>query len=183
MWPNQNTGTTREVKLDGEAFFDVAHDPLKPFIISTDEIKIKVLGTSFNVWQDQKTNEIKADVTRGKVMMYNNDKSIIIEAGMVGVYHKQTKDFELIKMSNQNAIGYATHSLSFSNSTMDEICSQLSKAYGVQFVFENEKLHDCRLTTEYQNKSLSFILNVIEESLNIKYQIKNDTVYISGDGC
>ena len=116
-------------------------------------------------------------------MMYTDDRSIVIETGMVGIYHKSTKEFTLLKMADQNIIGYVTHSLSFSNATLEDITGQLARAYGVQFIFENEKLHDCRLTTEYENKSLTFILNVIEESLNIKYRIENNLVYISGDGC
>jgi ferric-dicitrate binding protein FerR (iron transport regulator) len=182
-WSKQYSKTAREVSLDGEAFFDVAHNPTKPFIISTDEIKIKVLGTSFNVWHDYDHEEIKTNVARGKVMMYDANKSIVIGAGMTGVYHKHTKEFTITKSQNQNAIGYINHSLTFSNATINEITVELSKSYGVKFVFENEKLGNCRLTTQYKNKSLSFILNIIEESLNIKYNIKGDTVYISGDGC
>jgi len=122
-------------------------------------------------------------VTRGKVLMYTPERQIIIEAGMKGIYYKQTKELVLAKTKSNNSIAYATHSLSFSSTTLKDVSDQLSKAYGVKFVFENKKIQECRLTTEYQDKSLAFIMDVISESLNLIYTIKDNTVYISGDGC
>ncbi|HEV8515345.1 MAG TPA: FecR family protein [Cyclobacteriaceae bacterium] len=182
-WQRKFDGRDREILLEGEAYFDVAHDPGKPFVVSTQEVKIKVLGTAFNILDNKEQKEIETIVTRGKVLMYTRDRQIVIEAGMKGTYHKQTKELTLTKMKNSNSIAYATHSLSFSESTLKDVTDQLSRAYGVQFIFENKKIQDCRLTTECQNKSLAFIMDVISESLNLTYTIKNNTVYISGDGC
>lgn len=182
-WLRKPNGASREIVLEGEAFFDVIHDPKRPFVITADEIKIKVLGTAFNVQHNSGRNEIETEVTRGKVLMYSAQQQIIIEAGMKGIYHQQTKELELVKTENKNSIAYATHSLSFSGSTLKEITDQLSKAYGVEFNFENKKIQDCRLTSEYKDKSLSFIMNVISESLNLTYTVKENTIYISGDGC
>jgi len=182
-WQANPDDKIRKVLLEGEAFFDVAHDPDRPFIITTNEIKIKVLGTSFNVLDKNLKDEIETEVVRGKVLVYTPQQQIIVEAGMTGVYHKITKKLVLVKTENENSIAYATHSLSFSASTLKTVTEQLSKVYGVQFVFENKKTMDCRLTSEYQNKSLSFIMNVISASLNLTYTIKNKTVFISGDGC
>jgi len=182
-WQRKFDGSNREILLEGEAYFDVAHDPGKPFVITTPEVKLKVLGTAFNVLDNKEQNEIEAIVTRGKVLMYTPEHQIIIEAGMKGIYHKQTKALVLVKTKSNNSIAYATHSLSFSSTTLKDVSDQLSKAYGVKFVFENKKIQECRLTTEYQDKSLAFIMDVISESLNLIYTIKDNTVYISGDGC
>jgi len=182
-WQRKFDGSNREILLEGEAYFDVAHDPGKPFIITTQDVKIKVLGTAFNVLGNKEREEIETMVTRGNVLMYTPERQIEIEAGMKGIYHKQTKELVLLKTENNNSIAYATHSLSFSASTLKDVTAQLSNAYGVQFIFENKKIQDCRLTTEYKNKSLAFIMDVISESLNLTYTIKNNTVYISGDGC
>jgi transmembrane sensor len=182
-WQKKFDGSYREILLEGEAYFDVVHNPDKPFIITTKKVKIKVLGTAFNVLDNEERGDVEAIVTRGKVLMYTAEDQIVIEAGMKGIYHRQTKELMLVKTKNNNSIAYATHSLSFSESTLKDVTDQLSKAYGVQFIFENKKIQDCRLTTEYQNKSLSFIMDVISESLNLTYIIKNNIVYISGDGC
>jgi transmembrane sensor len=179
-WLDNFDTKSREVALIGEAFFDVAHNPEKPFIITADEVKVKVLGTAFNV--DNTDSTTIAEVIRGKVMMYTSEKQIIIEAGKVGIYNKETKDLSLADLENENGIAYVTHSLTFEASTLKEVSEQLSEAYGVQFVLTT-KVQDCTITSEYQDKSLTFILSVISESLGITYEIKDNVVYITGDGC
>ncbi|HLZ15914.1 MAG TPA: DUF4974 domain-containing protein, partial [Cyclobacteriaceae bacterium] len=89
----------------------------------------------------------------------------------------------LEKLQSENNVAYATHILTFNSISLKEICAHLSKTYGVQFTFENKRVEQCTLTSAYSNKSLSFIMDVISESLGIRYQIKGNTVYISGDGC
>lgn len=179
-WPKNSDGKTREVKLTGEAFFDVAHNPDKPFIVTIDEVQVKVLGTAFNISNTDTTTV--TEVIRGKVMMYTSQKQIILEAGMMGHYDRETKELSVVKLTNENDIAYVTHSLSFESASLKEVCEQLSKAYGVQFVLTN-KVKACTLTSEYHDKSLTFILSVISESLGITYEIKDNTVFISGDGC
>lgn len=179
-WLDNFNTKSREVSLAGEAFFDVAHNPEKPFIITVDEVQVKVLGTAFNVSSTDSTTT--AEVIRGKVMMYTSEKQIILEAGMMGHYDKETKELSVIKLTNENGIAYVTHSLSFESASLKEVCEQLSKAYGVQFVLST-KVKGCTLTSEYHDKSLTFILSVISESLGITYEIKDNIVYITGDGC
>lgn len=183
QWPKGMEGPQRNIVLKGEAYFDVSHNPSKPFVITVDDIRIKVLGTAFNVQNDSIKNEVETEVTRGKVLMSTSHKEIIIEAGMKGIYRRATGELSLEKLVSENNIAYATRALSFSNTSLDEVTRQLSKAYGVQFVFTNTKLKECPLTTEYHNQSLSFIMDVIAESLHLTYEIKDNTVFISGDGC
>jgi ferric-dicitrate binding protein FerR (iron transport regulator) len=182
-YPKEFKGKTRTVKLEGEAFFDVTHQADQPFEVDYGEVTIKVLGTAFNV-RDQKTSAtIETQVIRGKVMMSHRDRSIIIEAGWTGEYNKKSKALSLRKSQSENRLGYATHTFTFEDASLKSVTDLLAESYGVVFVFENEKLKDCHLTSSYQNKSLSFILEVIAESLNLKYTWKENRVYLSGDGC
>lgn len=181
-WPEKSADSIREVRLQGEAFFDVSHNPQRPFVVSAEDVKIKVLGTVFNV-SNSSLGNIETEVIRGKVMMYTAQRQIIIEAGMKGVYDKATKELRLLKLQNENSVAYATHVLTFKSISLKEVCEHLSKTYGVQFIFENKKVEQCTLTSAYSNKSLSFIMDVISESLGVTYQIKGNSVYISGDGC
>lgn len=182
QWPEDKGSGVRKVRMNGEAFFDVSHNPVRPFLVTIDEVTIKVLGTAFNV-SNTSSEKIETEVMRGKVMMYDAQSNVIIEAGMKGVYDKKTKTMRLEKLEDENNVAYATHVLSFESITLKEVCEHLGKTYGVQFSFENKKVEGCTLTSAYSNKSLSFIMNVISESLGITYQIKGDSVYISGDGC
>lgn len=182
-YPKEFKGKTRTVKLEGEAFFDVTHQADQPFEVNYGEVTIKVLGTAFNV-RDHKTSAIlETQVIRGKVMMSHGDRSIIIEAGWTGEYDKKSKTLSLKKSLSENHLGYATHTFTFEDASLKSVTDQLAESYGVVFVFENEKLKDCHLTSSYDNKPLTFILDVIAESLNLKYTRKENSVYLSGDGC
>lgn len=182
-YPKEFKNATRLVKLTGQAFFDVMHKPDQPFIIECGDVSIKVLGTAFNVSGLNNASIVETQVTRGKVMMYDKDNSIIIEAGWTGSYERSSKKLSLKKTKTENNLGYATHTFTFEDTSLKQVTENLSESYGVTFVFENEKLKDCHLTSSYNNKPLSFILNVIAESLNLEYTVKGNTVYLSGNGC
>jgi ferric-dicitrate binding protein FerR (iron transport regulator) len=180
-WVRNFGDSTRKIELTGEAFFDVAHDESRPFLVETEDVKLKVLGTAFNVMTTD-TSTV-AEVIRGKVMMYTSKQQIIIEAGRKGEYDRESGKLRLIELKNKNDVAYATHDLVFESETLKEICNQLSKAYGVKFTFENERVTHCMLTSEYNDKSLSFIMDLMSETLGFKYEIKGTSVYIWGDGC
>ncbi len=182
-WRKKLEGKKREVLLDGEAYFNVTHNLQKPFVINLDEIQIRVVGTAFNVFSKKEKDEIETEVTRGKVIMASRQKQISIEAGMKGIYNRNTKELTLVHSLNLNNIAYSTHTLSFTATKLSEVSKQLSKAYGVKFVFVDKKIGDCLLTSQYNNQSLSFILDIIAESLNITYILKDNIVYFSGNGC
>jgi len=182
-YPKEFRGGVRTVKLSGEALFDVTHNPDQPFVVSCNEINIKVLGTAFNIRNMADSATIEAHVIRGRVAMSNSRESIEIGAGWIGVYDKSAKKFTLKKADTENQMGYATHTFSFEDTSLKQITDNLGESYGVSFVFENEKLKDCHLTSSYKNKPLSFILEVISESLNLRYTVKGNIVYLSGNGC
>lgn len=183
VYPIEFRGPTRTINLSGEAFFDVTHNSNKPFVINYEDINIKVLGTAFNIRYLENSGSVETQVTRGKVMMYDQNNSIIINEGWTGIYERSTKKLSLRKTKTANNLGYATHTLTFEDTSLKEVTDNLSESYGVVFVFENEKLKDCHLTSSYKNKPLSFILDVIAESLNLEYIVKGNTVYLSGNGC
>jgi len=168
VYPKKFNGPTRIVKLTGEAFFDIAHNSAQPFVVDCEEISIKVLGTAFNVNCIKNKAIVETQVIRGKVMMYTVLDSIDIEAGWIGSYDRSSKQLSLRKAQNENLIGYATHTFNFEDTALKQVTENLADSFGVTFVFENDKLKDCRLTTTYHNKPLNFILDVIAESLNVK---------------
>jgi transmembrane sensor len=171
----------REVTLTGEGWFHVAANPDKPFIISAGNVFIRVTGTSFSVRQTDTL--IETCVKTGTVMMYNGQGRVKITAGHKGIYSVIENKFSLADSFNINAIGFATGIFTFENASMKEIAGQLEKAYGITIVFENEKLKDCTISCSFDNKPINYIFDVIAVTLNIRWYIRNKTVYINGSGC
>jgi ferric-dicitrate binding protein FerR (iron transport regulator) len=182
-YPKEFTGGTRTVRLSGEAFFDVVHQPEHPFVVDCDEVSIQVLGTAFDINRTKNDSTIETQVVRGKVKMYTPNSSIDIDAGWIGWYDRRSKKLALRKAKSENHVGYATHTFTFEDSSLKQVTENLSNSFGVAFVFENEKIKDCRLTSAYHDKPLKFILDVIAESLNLTYVVRKNTVYFSGNGC
>jgi transmembrane sensor len=183
LYPSEFDSQSRKIKLSGEAYFDIQHNPGKPFIIDLNILSIKVLGTAFNVKSDNKDQTIEVRVIRGSVMMYDQLNKIIIHDGWRGVYNKQSGKFSLDSLSDQNSVAYATGILNFKDRSLGEICKNLELAFGVKIQFQNRNLANCYLSSRFENKSVLFIMDVISATFDISYKVNGNEIYISGKGC
>lgn len=174
--------TARWVKLSGEAWFDVTSQPDKPFIVAVGDIRVQVLGTSFNIRESDST--IAVMVKTGAVSMSRGDSSIQVRAGQEGIYDITRKKLGLNGSTfNSNQPGYATRVFNFENITLKDITTQLEKAYGIKVIFENKALENCMMSSSFENKPITYIFEVISVTLNVTCRIDKDQVYISGTGC
>jgi ferric-dicitrate binding protein FerR (iron transport regulator) len=180
-YPGRFADHERDVQLNGEAWFNVTRNHQQPFIITTGPIKVKVVGTSFNVRNAGQSIEVA--VKTGIVRMISAADSVAIHPGEKGIYDTLTKKLSLTATFNPNEIGYATKVFNFENATLKEIAGQLEKAYGITIVIKNEKLLQCTMSSTFDNKPIEYIFDVLAMTLNIRYQIVNKTVYISGNSC
>ncbi|MBN9380403.1 MAG: FecR family protein [Chitinophagaceae bacterium] len=171
----------REVHLAGEAWFNVTPNKAKPFLLHIGNLRVTVLGTSFNVQQGP--SKIEISVKTGSVMMWVHSDSLsdslIVKAGQQGIYDIKENKFILFNSFNINDQAYATKILSFENSTLKEIVAQVEKAYGIRVVFLNEKLKNLTMSSSFDNNSIEYIFEVISITLHVNYKIKNNVVYIS----
>ena len=177
-YPSDFTKDSREVVLNGEAWFNVTHNPAQPFIISTGPIHIKVIGTSFNVRTNNEVIEVA--VKTGIVRMYNNTDSLTVTAKQKGIYQISTRQFVLKEKFNPNEVAYATKYFNFESATLKEITDQLQKAYNIKIIISNKNLENCTLSSSFDNKPIEYIFEVLAMTLNIQYRIEQKTVYISG---
>lgn len=176
VWLNASSALTyfttsvsgeRRVKLEGEAFFDVAEDAERPFVVETTAGEVTVLGTSFSVKNFESVNEFTVHVATGKVKMAPNDhpKSLTLEANESGVFQK--KDGRLEKQSNDNLneLVWHTRTLRFSDDPLPEALAVISRYYGVQLVIETQALMACTLTGNFKNKEFSSVKTTLETFL------------------
>lgn len=175
----------RPVKLKGEAYFDVAHNPEKPFIISVDDIRIEVLGTKFYVNADT-TGNILVILNSGKVAVYYKDKAskrVIMNPGDKVDVSKADKTIEKTTNLEENYIAWKTKKLVFNNDPMFEIVQVLNKYYHSRIYITDEKIAKCRVTATFENQSLESVLNVLKATLNVKVKDQGSSIEISGQGC
>lgn len=173
--------TFRNAQLDGEAYFTIAPDKQSPFHLTTGDVTIRVLGTTFNVLTDGV--RVKVQVSSGAIEMDNQIDSIVVKAGNTGVYDRNARQFHLLADSNRSEYAYATGVLDFQDLPLRDIKSCLEKAYGVKVVFSNPTLGNCRVTTQFVHQPLRYVLDVLASLLDISYSIKGNTIYLTGNGC
>jgi ferric-dicitrate binding protein FerR (iron transport regulator) len=171
----------RKVLLHGEGYFNVVTDKDRPFIVHSGALKIQVLGTSFNVKEDNVNTVVV--VTTGKVKLYTTKHELIVAAGQTGTYVKDTEELLLSNNIDANSISYATGDFSFQDMPLPDICHHLENTFGVKIILNNEQLTQCRMSAHFKDRSLTYIMDILSATLNVEYTINNNIIHISGNGC
>lgn len=178
--------TTRTVTLTGEAFFDVAKNPSKPFIIRTSSTEIKVVGTSFNVMAYSQSDSVLVAVESGIVEMYSKadrNERLRLTVGNEGAFVKSNKLLTKHTSFDNNALAWKTNKLNFRNSDLAYVVSALEHAFGKDIQFNAASYRNCKLSANFNNQSLDVILSVMKETLGLKISNNGDVYIISGSGC
>lgn len=184
-FPEQFLRVSREVILNGEGYFDIKHDAEKRFIVHTGKISTTVLGTAFNIKAYDKEDNVVVTVTRGKVMVKDDNKTLgIIVPNQQIVYNKVQMRSSLMPAMAKQAMEWQEKDLFFDDVTMEEAVLQLTKRFNVTISFANEASKSCRFTATFlKGESLDEILQVITSFNHITYQKIAGEVMISGNGC
>ncbi|MDO5664533.1 MAG: FecR domain-containing protein [Bacteroidia bacterium] len=168
----------RNVKLTGEAFFEVTHDEKHPFVVKTDNAQVKVLGTSFNV----KTNSLSTtvNVKTGKVELNREEKSIILLAGEMGYTSKE----EALKkhVNNENYLAWKNKKMVFNEATLAEVVRDLANYYNT-FITIKGNADNCRVTTVFTSETLIEALDELKVLLHFDYKKTENEVTIYNIEC
>lgn len=194
----------REVKLSGEAFFDVVKNKEKPFIIHTAQMDVKVLGTAFNVrsYPDESTTETALLRGAVEISLHNNpekkyylkpnDKLVINNnltavADTAAVAPRQDAEKLLVKMKkvtvdkNENDVTetmWVKNKLAFDNETLEKILKETERWYNVDIELKNENAKSFRFTSVFENKPLTDVLEALCLAARLHYQVKGSSVTI-----
>ena len=185
-YPLSFKGSTREVYLSGEAYFDISHDPGKPFIIHTGELTTTVLGTAFDIKEDKKLHTVIITVTRGKVSVSRGSRKLGILTPNEQISFN-TVSSKAIKQGAdaQQAIAWQKIDLQFDNTSFEDATKQLEQRYQVTIRFANEKVKNCRFTgASLIGESLDKLLKTMCDFNQASYRRQADgSILIDGQGC
>lgn len=179
VYPSEFDGKTREVKLEGQAFFDVAKDKSKPFVVKTKDMDVTALGTAFEVFSYEMENSIETVLLNGKVkvdLLHGNHKREVI----LNPNDKLTlsRSDARISIEKVNATKYSDWRnlgiLSFENEKLSMIIPRLEKWYGQKIFCQKDLANTYRFTFKVRNESLDRILYMLNNSSPIKYRKAGD---------
>lgn len=174
---------SRQVTLLGEAYFDIAHNEKKPFVIKVNDVTVTVLGTAFNI--KQVSDSVAITVTRGRVKVERAGKNLgILTANQQMAVSGEQATQALVVATE--AISWTKRGLDFNGETFGQIAERLQERFGVSIEFKNEAIAHCQIGASGAFKgteTLKEILDFICPIANSEYEINNDSISIKGYGC
>jgi len=170
--------TRRELNLiQGQAYFQVTHNPKNPFIIKTKEASIEDLGTTFLATRNEK--EVSVLVNSGKVELksLSTGEAKVITPGRVGIYTINQNKITNTPASDTSQLKWLNTQLTFVNASLKDIVTKLQEVYGKEITIKDSSLRSRRLTAPLRYQTVDSALSVISASLQVKV-IKNGNGYM-----
>jgi transmembrane sensor len=166
----------RNVKLTGEAFFEIAPDASKPFIIDAGNAVVKVVGTSFNVITNNSNSAVEVFVTTGKVILSDRTglRSLDLEPGYVG--KMDSKISGKTRNDNPNYLSWNTGLLVYERQKLDVVFNDLKRVYNMDIVADDPEILENPWSSPIDNETQDTIIRLICASFNLSYT-KDGNVY------
>ncbi len=172
---------TREVMLQGEAFFEVEEDPERPFIVRSGKLTTTALGTSFNVRAFAEEETVSVSLATGKVKVesdlgfQHSERDYILEPGEEAVVHGETFTKQPFDISR--ILSWKDGIIHFEEATLEETLSTLERWYDVHITVNNRQAAgDIRGTGRFDNQNLENVLRILGHSMKFDFQIKERNV-------
>jgi ferric-dicitrate binding protein FerR (iron transport regulator) len=206
-YPAEFKGPTREVYLNGEAFFDVAKDHKHPFIVHAGDMNVRVLGTAFNIKSYANDEQSETTLIRGSIEVTLSDRPsdrIFLKPHDKLILHsktfKKTSAEKHMRISASDSVnsGYALTNLTylrpndttivetswvnnklvFKDETFDVLANQMERWYGIKVKFASNAVKAYRFTGIFEKESITEAFDALKMIEPFNYKYKNETVYI-----
>jgi len=181
-FPKGFAGGVREVYLSGEAYFEVTHNPEKPFVIYANKGIVTVLGTKFNVraWKFD-NEEVKVVVAEGTVSLRantaNEETAAIINKGKMSYLTDTHLEASRPKEVNiYSHLAWMDRDLILENTPLNEVLDRLARWYNLQFELPSQVYEKVRITGTFQKKSVAHILEAIGLMTHLTYKRENNVI-------
>jgi transmembrane sensor len=190
-YPKAFEGKTRQVTFIGEGFFDVAHDSLHPFLIQSDKMQIRVLGTKFNVKALPKQAIFQVSVVSGSVAVRSmtekgkaNPETIILKPQQKALFEVATNHLTALQtVAETRKEIFEPISINFNDTPIQDVVNQLEKQFNIHIQLSDKAIAKCLLTADFNSQSLPVILEILCTSLDVTYAFSGDTLILKGVGC
>ena len=171
----------RNVELKGEAYFEVAKDPSKPFQVEMNGASITVLGTHFNVKADAESDDITATLVEGSIRFEGAKQNIVMTPNQQLTFNRSTNKVDVKEIDTDTFTAWKDGLLKYKSIPFTELIENLKDIYQVEIRIDDERLADPSITvsgTFNQKQSIEQILKVISHSLPIRWTNKTGNYHI-----
>jgi len=177
----------RQVSLKGEAFFEVASDSTRPFIVYAGDAVTEVLGTSFNLRAYPEEPKVEITVKTGKVAFRaqtTQKDTLKLPAGTSAIYSTDAQEITETPKEEVNATSWKTDVLRFENLPVKEVLDDLERYFHLSFKTDDPGLLDCSFRSNFENPDLSEVLGTLKFILKLdEVEQTENGVVLKGKGC
>jgi ferric-dicitrate binding protein FerR (iron transport regulator) len=175
IFPVRFTGKIRNIKLTGEAYFNVVSNHKRPFIVSTERIDVKATGTSFNVmaYPDEAITEVT--LLNGKVEVLRKKENVIASMGVLKpdeslIYNAKSDSRKIQSGNSADKLSWVDGKLIFKYEPFDEVIRKLNRWYNVNIEIKDTLLESYIYYGAFQDETLDEVLKLLQYTAPIKYQ-------------
>ena len=204
---SDSDSVNRSVFLIGEGFFNIAKDAKRPFYVNTQGMKLKVLGTAFNVKAYPDENSEVATLVSGKVEIYassdkmESGKPVVLKPNQIAIFDKSKdnphsfRTIDLISteivpvklravnsqpaLKTNQTISWKENTLTFDNENFSELIVKIQRWYDVKIVVNDPELLSVRFTGKFDKENIEQVLNALVSLAPFNYTIKHNLITIS----
>ncbi|MCD7938260.1 MAG: FecR domain-containing protein [Tannerellaceae bacterium] len=179
-YPASFSRSERRVTLSGEAYFEVAPDPEKPFRVFTEDATIEVLGTTFNLYNHPQDQWIEVSLISGKVKVESTGvkkHTAILLPNQKVRYNRQTGDWDVTKTDLRFETAWRRGDLLFRSKNFTEIVSELERFYGVNIHLEGN-IPNNTFNASYQEENILPVLENLQLHYKFSYRKSGKEIYI-----
>ena len=174
-FPTRFRGQIREVRLKGEAFFDVKHDERHPFVVQTGTVDVKVLGTSFNVKAYPGTGEVETSLVEGRVSV----KGEILRPDMQATYSEITGKLTYKLIQGENYRLRTEKIFVFDQERLDVILEELARWYDFTVFYQNPEVAEKRFGFKLEKyESVRTLLDILEMTGEVEFELNDKTLIV-----
>ena len=182
-YPSEFSDKQREVILEGQGFFNVKKNPDNPFVVHAGNLKIKVLGTSFDVQSYREEEDVIVTLATGKIEIElatgkPAQKAVLIP-GEQFIYNKSLNKYTIKNVDPYTSYAWKDGLLLFDQQPLSKVVKALERSYGVVLVFENKQLGSRRITFRGKNENLDDIMEILSFTAGFSYAVDGKKITIS----
>lgn len=177
-FPTAFSGRDRRVVLTGEAYFEVARNKALPFIVETNGMEVKVLGTHFNVAAYHDEEAIKTTLLEGSVQVENNRQTVILSPGNQSTYSKASGSMRVARANLEEAVAWKNELFVFKNADIKSVMRQLSRWYNIDVVFKGDVNTQLNGMIS-RNTNLSGVVKILQLSGGAEFKITGNRITVS----
>ena len=177
-YPARFSGDKRAVYLKGEAYFSVATDSARPFVVEAEGVSVRVYGTEFNV-STQQEGRVETVLVRGAVGMRHGEEEMRLEPNQLGVFVKADGSMRSQEVDVLPYVAWRTGDFVFKDETLESIMDKLARWYDLEVFFQNGDLRDVRLSGNLKRyKDVRELFRSFEKISEARFSVNGKTVVI-----